>query len=77
MLATSTHDNKRSEDVRVRIDAISELVPEWRLQLRKWSRMNVERKTAVDGMPAPSRNDEYLLYQTLLGTFPEGRRPKR
>ena len=61
MLATSTHDNKRSEDVRARIDAISELVPEWRLQLRKWSRMNLERKSEVDGMPEPSRNDEYLL----------------
>jgi 4-alpha-glucanotransferase/(1->4)-alpha-D-glucan 1-alpha-D-glucosylmutase len=72
MLATSTHDNKRSEDVRARIDAISERVPEWRLQLRKWSRMNADRKTEVDGIPAPSRNAEYLLYQTLLGSFPPG-----
>ena len=72
MLATSTHDNKRSEDVRARIDVISELVPEWRLQLRKWSRMNAARKAEVDGAPAPSRNDEYLLYQILLGSFPEG-----
>jgi (1->4)-alpha-D-glucan 1-alpha-D-glucosylmutase len=70
MLATSTHDNKRSEDVRCRIDAISELVPEWRLQLRKWHRMNLDRKTEVDGVPAPSRNDEYLLYQVLLGSHP-------
>ena len=67
MLATSTHDNKRSEDVRMRINVISELVPEWRLQLRKWHRMNLDRKTEVDGTPAPSRNDEYLLYQVLLG----------
>jgi (1->4)-alpha-D-glucan 1-alpha-D-glucosylmutase len=70
MLATSTHDNKRSEDVRARIDVISERVPEWRLQLRKWSRMNDAHKTEVDGVPAPSRNDEYLLYQTLLGSLP-------
>ena len=70
MLATSTHDNKRSEDVRARIDTISELVPEWRLQLRKWHRMNLERKAEVDGQPAPSRNDEYLLYQILLGSYP-------
>jgi len=70
MLATSTHDNKRSEDVRARIDVISELVPEWRLQLRKWSRMNDAHKTEVDGTLAPSRNDEYLLYQILLGSFP-------
>ncbi|HUP98314.1 MAG TPA: malto-oligosyltrehalose synthase [Usitatibacter sp.] len=69
-LATSTHDNKRSEDVRARIDVISEKVPEWRLQLRKWSRMNDGHRSEVDGVPAPSRNDEYLLYQTLLGSFP-------
>ncbi|MDQ3024897.1 MAG: malto-oligosyltrehalose synthase [Pseudomonadota bacterium] len=70
MLATSTHDNKRSEDVRARIDVISERVPEWRLQLRKWHRMNSALKTEVDGHQAPSRNDEYLLYQTLLGSYP-------
>jgi (1->4)-alpha-D-glucan 1-alpha-D-glucosylmutase len=72
MLATSTHDNKRGEDVRARIDALSELVAGWRLQLRKWHRMNLPRKTLLDEQPAPSRNDEYLLYQTLLGTFPVG-----
>jgi (1->4)-alpha-D-glucan 1-alpha-D-glucosylmutase len=72
MLATSTHDNKRSEDVRARIDALSEMPAGWRLQLKKWHRMNASRKAEVDGVPAPSRNDEYLLYQTLLGTFPSG-----
>ena len=76
MLATSTHDNKRSEDVRMRIDTISELVPEWRLQLRKWHRMNLDKKTEVDGVPAPSRNDEYLLYQVLLGSHPVMPAPK-
>jgi (1->4)-alpha-D-glucan 1-alpha-D-glucosylmutase len=72
MLATSTHDNKRSEDVRARIDVISEMVPLWRLQLRRWQRLNLARKSEVDGAPAPSRNDEYLLYQTLLGSYPLG-----
>jgi len=72
MLATSTHDNKRSEDVRARIDVVSEMPAAWRLLLRRWSRMNRGRKRTVDGVPAPSRNDEYLLYQTLLGTFPSG-----
>jgi len=72
MLATSTHDNKRSEDVRARIDVLSETPAAWRLLLRRWSRMNRARKRIVDGAPAPSRNDEYLLYQTLLGTFPFG-----
>jgi (1->4)-alpha-D-glucan 1-alpha-D-glucosylmutase len=44
----------------------------WRLQLNQWQRMNASRKAIVDDMPAPSRNDEYLLYQTLLGSFPPG-----
>ncbi len=72
MLATSTHDNKRSEDVRARIDVISELPAAWRLTVRRWSRLNRSRKRQVDGRDAPSRNDEYLLYQTLVGTFPAG-----
>ena len=70
MLATSTHDNKRSEDVRARIDVISEMAAGWRLQLRKWSRLNESKRSVVDDAPAPSRNDEYLLYQVLLGSFP-------
>jgi (1->4)-alpha-D-glucan 1-alpha-D-glucosylmutase len=72
MLATSTHDSKRSEDVRMRIDALSELPAAWQLGLRRWSRMNRSRKRVVEGKSAPSRNDEYLLYQTLLGTWPLG-----
>jgi len=70
MLATSTHDNKRAEDVRCRIDVISEMPAAWRLALRRWSRMNAGHRRTLDGAAAPSRNDEYLLYQTLLGTFP-------
>ena len=72
MLATSTHDNKRSEDVRARIDALSEMTAGWRLQLRKWARMNEPHKRRVEGSLAPSSNDEYILYQTLLGSFPMG-----
>jgi len=72
MLATSTHDNKRSEDVRARIDVLSELPAGWRLRLRRWHRMNAVWKTLVDDAPAPSKNDEYLLYQVLLGSFPPG-----
>jgi (1->4)-alpha-D-glucan 1-alpha-D-glucosylmutase len=72
MLATSTHDNKRSEDVRARINVLSEMAAGWRLQLRKWSRLNDSKRTIVDDEPAPSRNDEYLLYQILLGSFPLG-----
>ncbi len=72
MLATSTHDSKRSEDVRARIDVLSEMPAAWRLSLRRWSRINRSKKAEIDGAPAPSANDEYLLYQTLLGSWPSG-----
>ena len=70
MLATSTHDNKRSEDVRTRIDVLSEMPAAWRLSLRRWSKLNRRHRTMVDDLSAPSPNDEYLLYQTLLGAWP-------
>jgi (1->4)-alpha-D-glucan 1-alpha-D-glucosylmutase len=70
MLATSTHDSKRSEDVRARIDVLSELPAEWRLHLRDWKRINRNLKKIVNDKPAPSPNDEYLIYQTLLGAWP-------
>lgn len=69
MLATSTHDTKRSEDVRARLNVLSELVDEWRDALESWARINVEYKQMLSSGPAPSANDEYLLYQTLLGTY--------
>jgi (1->4)-alpha-D-glucan 1-alpha-D-glucosylmutase len=72
LLATSTHDTKRSEDVRARIDVISEMPAAWRLTVRRWSRMNRRHRRTVDGAPAPTRNDEYLLYQTLVGSLPPG-----
>lgn len=70
LLATSTHDTKRSEDVRARIDVLSEAIVPWRRVLERWSRLNRLRRRSVGGEPAPSRNDEYLLYQTLLGSWP-------
>ena len=70
MLATSTHDTKRSEDVRARISVLSELPEQWRKALTRWSRWNRRKKIDVDGKPAPHRNEEYLLYQTLLGVWP-------
>ena len=70
LLATSTHDTKRAEDVRARINVLSEIPGEWRRALDRWSRMNRPRRRVVDELPAPSPEDEYLLYQTLLGTFP-------
>ncbi|MDB6088528.1 MAG: bifunctional 4-alpha-glucanotransferase/malto-oligosyltrehalose synthase [Gammaproteobacteria bacterium] len=70
MLATSTHDTKRSGDVRARINVLSEMTMLWRKAIERWSRMNRTRKREVDGRPAPSPNDEYLLYQTLIGSWP-------
>jgi len=70
MLATSTHDTKRSEDVRARINVLSEIPDQWREGLSRWGRQNRKVKLIVDGKPAPSRNEEYLLYQTLVGTWP-------
>ena len=70
MLATSTHDSKRSEDVRARIDVLSEMPAAWRLSLRRWRDWNRGRKRVIDEKPAPSRNDEYLFYQTLIGAWP-------
>jgi (1->4)-alpha-D-glucan 1-alpha-D-glucosylmutase len=69
MLATSTHDTKRGEDVRARINVLSELPDEWRKALSRWSRLNRRKKIEVDGKLAPDRNEEYLLYQTLLGAW--------
>jgi (1->4)-alpha-D-glucan 1-alpha-D-glucosylmutase len=70
MLATSTHDTKRSEDTRVRIDVLSEMPSMWRQMLARWRRMNRLRKREIEGRPAPGPNQEYLLYQILLGSWP-------
>jgi (1->4)-alpha-D-glucan 1-alpha-D-glucosylmutase len=71
VLASSTHDTKRSEDVRARINVLSELPREWRSALTRWTRLNGRKKVVVDGQAAPDRNEEYLLYQTLLGVWPD------
>jgi (1->4)-alpha-D-glucan 1-alpha-D-glucosylmutase len=70
ILATSTHDTKRSEDVRARINVLSEIPAEWDTALTRWSRLNADKKSSVDGEPAPDCNDEYLFYQTLVGAWP-------
>jgi (1->4)-alpha-D-glucan 1-alpha-D-glucosylmutase len=70
LLASSTHDTKRSEDVRARINVLSELPRDWRAALTRWTRLNGRKKQTVQGRQAPDRNEEYLLYQTLLGAWP-------
>ena len=70
LLATSTHDTKRGEDVRARMLAISEIPDLWRRSLAKWRTVNRRWKKTVNESEAPDANEEYLLYQTLLGTWP-------
>jgi (1->4)-alpha-D-glucan 1-alpha-D-glucosylmutase len=71
MLTTSTHDTKRSEDVRNRLNVLSELPQLWGQLVRRWQRMNAKfKQTLEDGRIAPDNNEEYLLYQTILGAWP-------
>jgi (1->4)-alpha-D-glucan 1-alpha-D-glucosylmutase len=70
MNATTTHDTKRSEDVRARINVLSELPEEWEKRLLLWSDWNRGKKRAVGGRPVPDPGEEILLYQTLLGAWP-------
>mgnify|MGYP003576263321 CR=1 FL=1 len=72
IIATSTHDNKRSEDVRNRLNVLSEMPAAWRLWLRRWSASPQLQRAEGDGERWPSAADEYLLWQTLLGTLPVG-----
>jgi (1->4)-alpha-D-glucan 1-alpha-D-glucosylmutase len=70
MNATSTHDTKRGEDIRARINVISEMPEEWESNIETWRKLNGRAKTIVKGNEVPDRNDEYFLYQTLVGSFP-------
>lgn len=70
MLATSTHDTKRSEDVRARINVLSEMSHEWERVLQRWQALNRDKKVALEGVEVPDTNEEYLLYQTLMGAWP-------
>jgi (1->4)-alpha-D-glucan 1-alpha-D-glucosylmutase len=70
MLASSTHDTKRSEDVRARLNVLSEIPAEWYRAIRAWQRLNEEKKIQVASEAVPSANEEYFLYQTLVGAWP-------
>lgn len=70
MLATSTHDTKRSEDLRARVDVLSEIPGDWQKAVSRWTRFNRKYHRNIDGEAAPSRNDEWLFYQSLLGAWP-------
>jgi len=68
--ATATHDTKRGEDVRARLNVLSEIPREWQRVLRHWQRLNRRLKSVVDDVRIPSNNEEYFIYQTLVGVWP-------
>ena len=70
LICTATHDTKRSEDARARINVLAEIPHLWRNAVNRWARLNRRHHREADGQPAPSRNDEYLFYQTLIGVWP-------
>jgi (1->4)-alpha-D-glucan 1-alpha-D-glucosylmutase len=70
MLGTSTHDTKRGEDTRARLAVLSDLPEEWARQVTTWSRLLRARRGDLEGTAPPDRNDEYLLYQLLVGSWP-------
>lgn len=70
MNTTSTHDTKRGEDVRARLNVLSEIPEEWEKNLQQWREINAAQKVSVDGRDVPTANDEYFFYQTLIGAFP-------
>lgn len=71
LLTSSTHDSKRSEDVRARLNVLSEMPKQWAQVVMRWRRLNRAKKSVIsDGRTVPDHNEEYLLYQTLLGAWP-------
>jgi (1->4)-alpha-D-glucan 1-alpha-D-glucosylmutase len=70
--ATATHDTKRGEDTRARLAVLSEIPTSWRRAISRWQTMNDRYRSDVGGAPAPNRDEEYLLYQTLVGAWPIG-----
>ena len=72
MLASTTHDTKRSEDVRARLNVLSEIPSAWRSAVQKFARFNKRWRREVDGEAAPSLKDEYLFYQSVIGIWPAG-----
>jgi (1->4)-alpha-D-glucan 1-alpha-D-glucosylmutase len=73
MLATATHDTKRGEDTRARLNVLSEVPEEWEAAIRRWQAYNESHRSEIEGETAPAADEEYLLYQTLVATWPLSR----
>ncbi|MEZ4599235.1 MAG: malto-oligosyltrehalose synthase [Syntrophotaleaceae bacterium] len=70
MNATATHDTKRGEDVRARLNVLSEIPREWARRIRTWKRINRVHRGTLGRRKVPDTNDEYFFYQTLVGVYP-------
>ncbi len=70
LLALTTHDTKRSADLRARLDVLSEMPDEWEARVYRWRRWNRSHRAMTRGRRLPDANTEYLLYQTLAGAWP-------
>lgn len=70
--ATATHDTKRGEDARARLNVLSEIPDEWKAHVTRWRKLNAKYRVRQESDEIPDANDEYLLYQTLLGAWPLG-----
>ena len=70
MLALSTHDTKRSEDVRARLNVLSEMPEEWAAAVERWAEINERHRTKTGDTALPDRNAEYLFYQIVIGAWP-------
>ncbi len=68
--ATSTHDTKRGEDMRARLNVLSEIPSEFQVAVERWTQINAAKKRQANGISVPDRNEEYYLYQTLLDAYP-------
>jgi (1->4)-alpha-D-glucan 1-alpha-D-glucosylmutase len=77
LICTTTHDTKRSADIRSRLDVLSEVPADWERSIRRWRRLNSRHRVTVRGRLAPDTNTEYLLYQTLIAIWPPPRAGRR
>jgi (1->4)-alpha-D-glucan 1-alpha-D-glucosylmutase len=70
MNATATHDTKRGEDARARLNVLPEISDVWEQKLHSWAALNKGRKQMVEGVAVPTPGEEVLIYQALLGSWP-------
>ncbi|MDQ3696972.1 MAG: malto-oligosyltrehalose synthase [Gemmatimonadota bacterium] len=76
LVATNTHDTKRSADMRARLDVLSEIPEEWAAHVLRWRRWNRRHRRKVRGRLEPDSNTEYILYQSLVGIWPVNSLPE-